>query len=98
MDWKAWYREEVRSDSGRAAVREALARHPHGDPAVRSALRRGGAVSFPHTTLRGSADPLARVATSIREEGFRRVVALGVLHGSTLPEPEREAARALHRG
>jgi hypothetical protein len=98
MDWKRWYRGEIESDAGREAVTSALARWPDGDPAVRRALRGRGAASFPHTTLRGSAEPLARVATSIVAEQFRRVLALGVLHGSTAPEPWRSRFAAAAEG
>jgi hypothetical protein len=98
MDWKPWYRAEAESNAGRAWIAAAIARWPDGDPDVRTALRSGGAVSFPHTTLRDSADPLARVATSIVAERSSRVVALGVLHGSTAPEPERALFTAAERG
>ena len=98
MDWKPWYRAEAESDAGRDAIRQAVEAHPGGDDEVRRALRRGGAASFPHTTLWASAVPLARVATSIVAEGFEDVVALGVLHGSSLPEPERGLLPAAARG
>src|SRR5262245_54371440 len=74
--WNRWYLYEADSDTGRDAVAAAVARWPDGDADLRRALRAGGAASFPHTTLAGSAEPLARVATSIVEERFRRVVAL----------------------
>ena len=98
MDWKSWYRTEVESARGRALIASAIDRFPAGDPTLRHALKSGGAASFPHTTLVDSAEPLARVATSILAERFDRVVALGVLHGSTLPEPERSLAPAAARG
>ena len=98
MDWKPWYRAEAESDRGRAAVESAVTAHRDGDADVRRALSRGGAVSFPHTTLSDSADPLACVATSVLAEGFERVLALGVLHGSSLPEPQRVLLPAAARG
>lgn len=89
MDWKVWYRVEAESEAGRTAVEAAVAQWSGGDPGIGATLARGGVASFPHTTLRDSAMPLARVATSVVEGGFDRVVALGVLHSSSLPEPER---------
>jgi len=100
IPWKAWYAAEAASEQGRAAVLDALrtARDPGATAPLRAALERGGIVSFPHTTLRGSATPLARTASAILDGGFARVVALGVLHGSSLPEPERTLARAAASG
>jgi hypothetical protein len=89
VDWKRFYRDELASPAGRSAVRDALTRHADGDAHVKSVLASGGIVSFPHTTLRDSADPIARVVQSILALGAPRVMALGVLHGGTLPEPWR---------
>lgn len=98
VDWKRFYRDEAGSPAGRAAIDGALARHAAGDDRVAGALRRGGIVSFPHTTLRDSADPIARVAQSVLAAGPARVVALGVLHTGTLPEPWRTRAAQFHHG
>jgi len=98
VDWKRFYADELSSDAGRAAIGAALTRRREGDDAVVTALREGGIVSFPHTTLTGSAEPLARVAASVLAAGARRVVALGVLHGGTLPEPWRSDVAELARG
>jgi hypothetical protein len=98
MDWKAFYRAELASQAGRAAVEDAVARHPRGDDALTAVLRGRGVVSFPHTTIVDSADPLARVAQSVLATGVARVVALGVLHGGTLPEPHRADVAEFARG
>lgn len=98
MDWKAFYAAEAESAAGRDAVSAAVADHATGDADLVRTLRDGGVVSFPHTRLRDSADPLARVAAAVVAGGFERVVALGVLHGGTLPEPERALAAELGRG
>jgi hypothetical protein len=98
MDWKAFYRDELASEAGRAAIGRALVRHAGGDEALTSALRGGGIVSFPHTTLADSAEPIARAAQSVISAGAARVVALGVLHGGTLPEPHRNDLAELSRG
>lgn len=89
MDWKRFYADELASDAGRRLVEDAVARHAGGDAAVLRTFAARGVVSFPHLQLRDSADPIARVATSIVASGAKRVVALGVLHGGTLPEPFR---------
>jgi len=98
VDWKRFYADELSSDAGRAAIAAALARRRAGDDAVVAALGEGGIVSFPHTTLTDSADPLARVAASVLLTHAPRVVALGVLHGGTLPEPWRADLAELARG
>lgn len=95
MDWKRYYAEELASPRGRAAALGALARHGRGDTHVQAVLQAGGVVSFPHVSIHDAADALARVAQSILTMGAARVVALGVLHGGTLPVAWREAHLAL---
>jgi hypothetical protein len=98
VDWKDFYRDELAAPAGRAAVDSAIARHAAGDAEVIDALRSRGVVSFPHVTLRDSADPIAHVVQSILAVGARRVVALGVLHGGTLQVPLRGDLAEFHRG
>jgi hypothetical protein len=98
MDWKRFYAAEIAGAPGRAALLAAVARHAAGDAAVMSALQAGGAVSFPHVSVHDSADPLARVAQSVLALGAPRVLALGVLHGGTLPAPFQAAQQALRDG
>lgn len=95
IDWKRHYRDEIDSAWGRSAVREAFARSPMGDSSLIRILLDGGIVSFPHTTLRDSAEPTARVAASIFAGAFDRVVAIGVLHLGRLAEPDRSLAAEL---
>jgi hypothetical protein len=76
----------------------ALARRASGDAEVAEVFRGGGVASFPHVTVHDSADPIARVVQSVFVVGARRVVALGVLHGGTLPEPHRADLAEFHRG
>ncbi len=90
MDWKAYYRGELESDEGRRLVGDALAQHRGGDARVLGAFGAEGVVSFPHTRLRGSAEPIARVVQSLLAFRPDRVIALGVLHGSTAPAWARE--------
>lgn len=89
MDWKAFYRGELESPEGRALVLETVRRHRHGEPALADLLRAGGVLSFPHTTLGASVEPVARVVAAIDAAGAERVLALGVLHGGTLPKQYR---------
>jgi len=87
MDWKRFYAAELTDPRGRAELAAALTRHRGGDARLGAALRAGAIVSFPHVTVRDSADFIATVVASILAAGAKRVVALGVLHGSALPAP-----------
>lgn len=98
MDWKRFYAAEIAGAPGRAALLAAVARHAAGDAVVMSALQAGGAVSFPHVSVHDSADALARVAHAVLALGAPRVLALGVLHGGTLPAPFQAAHQALRSG
>jgi hypothetical protein len=96
VDWKAFYRNELHGTAGRAALEAATARREGGDAGagahVAATLRGRGVVSFPHTTLHGSAGMLAMVAHALLDLGVSRVVALGVLHAGVMPA----AFAALH--
>ena len=85
MDWKRFYAAELADPRGRAAMTAALARHRGGDARLSAALRAGAIVSFPHVTIRDSADSIASVVEAILALRAKRVVALGVLHASVLP-------------
>lgn len=89
MDWKAYYRGELESPEGRALALEAVRRHGPGESALVETLRAGGVLSFPHTALADSAEPIARVVAAAYATGAERVLALGVLHGGTLPKQFR---------
>lgn len=96
MDWKRFYGEQLARPDGRKAALDAVEHHAGGDPVIQQALLAGGCATFPHVTLRDSAAPIARVVQSILECGKPRVMALGVLHGGTLPMHHREAWAALN--
>jgi len=94
MDWKAYYRSEreTREASGKIDrwIRSA-AREPNAE--LIDAIRRGGIVSFPHTTL-DTAGPLdAHVVAALHAAGVRRIVCLGVLHRGCLPADAQRAFR-----
>jgi predicted class III extradiol MEMO1 family dioxygenase len=54
--------------------------------------------SFPHTALDYSGPLQARVVSWLYEQGFKRVIALGVVHGALIPDyrvaMDKDAARA----
>ena len=95
MDWKRFYADELADPHGGDAVAAALARHRGGDSRLVAALRDGAIVSFPHVTIRDSADAIATVVETLVASQAKRVVALGVLHGSVLPAPFDEWHRNL---
>lgn len=87
MDWKRFYAAELADPRGQETVAAALARRRGGEPRLGAALRAGAIVSFPHVTVRDSGDLIATVVESLLAAQAKRVVALGVLHGSVLPAP-----------
>jgi len=95
MDWKRFYATELADARGRDAVAAALASARGGDLRLVAALRAGAIASFPHVTIRDSADLIATVVESLLATRARRVVALGVLHGSVLPAPFNECFSSL---
>lgn len=98
MNWKRFYADELLKPAGREAALNALERHAGGDPVIQAALLSGGLASFPHVSIHDSADSIARVVQSIIDSGKRHVVALGVLHGGSLPATCRDAWSSLNSG
>ncbi len=88
MDWKSFYKDELSSPEGCAHAARCFA-DVYDDPEVDAALRGGAVLSFPHTSIFYAGVPLARVISGLYRNGFERVIALGVLHGGTLPEDAR---------
>jgi len=82
MDWKPYYRGEIESMSGRETVETLLRGAVPG--AIDELLIGEAIVSFPHTALRYAGPLQARVVRMIYRLGIERVIALGVLHGSSV--------------
>ena len=86
MDWKLYYRAERERPQSRELINSYFAAAAT-DSAVDRAITNGAILSFPHTAL-GYAGPLqARVIAGLYRIGVPRIIALGVLHTSALPEP-----------
>jgi hypothetical protein len=98
MDWKRFYADQINSPAGRAALLAAVQRHAGGDAVIEAALAAGGIASFPHVSILDSAGPLARIAQAVLALAPAQVLALGVLHGGTLPPAYQAAQAALHGG
>ena len=84
MDWKTYYRNELRDPSWKARLDEWLEQGP--DPRIVDAFALDGVPSAPHTAVGYSGRWIARLVSSLYESGVRRVLALGVLHTSMLPQ------------
>lgn len=98
MDWKSYYRRELDQPTARRDVVTWL----RPDAQTRDVVAARGVLSFPHTALRYAGPLQARTAHALLDTpGIERVLALGVLHGSSL-EPYRRAldpaAPAARRG
>lgn len=97
MDWKAFYAAELGSADAERLLEELGADLPESDAGLDEALD-GGVVSVPHTTLRSSGAMIARAVETLYRRRVKRVVALGVLHGGTLPEPHRDRVLRYRNG
>jgi len=97
MDWKSYYGAELQSPAGQESIRRCFERYPRGDERIVRILQKGGAVSFPHTSIHYAGEAIARLVASLYRIGARRIVALGVLHGGTLPPRQRELYAELFR-
>jgi predicted class III extradiol MEMO1 family dioxygenase len=84
MDWKSYYDEELREAKTRDKIvhwlqtaDELAAASGRTDPLT--------VFSFPHAAVDASGPLQARVVAWLYRRGFRRVIALGVMHGSLTP-------------
>ena len=85
MDWKTFYRDELACPEGEEFLDRCFDRLPEDDEALDEVIRTGGILSFPHTSLRSSGEPISRVVAALYRTGTKRVIALGVLHCGSLP-------------
>ena len=84
MDWKSYYEKELH----KAGTREKIVHWLRS--ADKMALRSGAydrraVLSFPHTAVGYSGPLQARVISWLYRLGFKRIIALGVMHGSSIP-------------
>jgi predicted class III extradiol MEMO1 family dioxygenase len=101
MDWKTFYRDELLSPEGQEYIEHCFDRLPETDAPVENVIRRDGVLSFPHTSLTYSVEPISRVVAGLYRSGVKNVVALGVLHCNSLPaafsDPYQEYVRLADR-
>ena len=84
MDWKSYYDEELRE----AGIRDRITHWLRvADKMALSSSKndRRTVFSFPHTAIDYSGPLQARVVSWLVRSGFKRVIALGVMHGSLIP-------------
>ena len=84
MDWKSYYDEELRE----AGIRDRIMHWLRvADKMALSSSKndRRTVFSFPHTAIDYSGPLQARVVSWLVRSGFKRVIALGVMHGSLIP-------------
>ncbi len=86
--WKAYYAEERerRRDELEARVRSDWEMK---DDEVAAVLRKGGALSFPHTYIDSSFSPILRTVRAVHRSGKDKVLALGVVHSFDY-DPDKE--------
>jgi len=89
MDWKSYYSDELKSPASQEFMHRCFARYPQGDRKIAQILEGGGVISFPHTSIYYAGDDIARAVATLYQIGVERIIALGVLHGGTLPERYR---------
>lgn len=84
MDWKAYYGGELRDVETRDKIKQWLLA---ADVAAAAAAMTDPRTvfSFPHTFAAASGPLQARVVAWLYRCGFKRVIALGVMHGSLMP-------------
>ena len=89
MEWKAYYDNELRQPGRRELLSQWLQKAA-ADASFGSGLSQRTVLSFPHTAMEYSGPLQARVVSWLYQRGFKRVIALGVVHGS-LSSPYRVA-------
>ncbi len=90
MDWRKKTRQKLQSPSVAEKLLTWLDCFPNGDQQLIDVISNGGIISFPHTELDYSGEMTMRVVTSLYSWGAQRVIALGVIHQGTLPEPYKD--------
>lgn len=79
LSWKGFYKHERNLEA--AYIDERIASLIDAeDPEVQEIIDRGGILSFPHTILEGSLDPIIRTVKALMNSDKEKVIAIAVLH------------------
>ena len=92
MDWKTHYRNEMLKPATKTYL-ERLFVASKEDENIDALVKRGAVLSFPHTAAHYIGPLQARVISALYRSRIKRVIALGVLHTSTLPASYDELYR-----
>jgi len=92
MDWKTYYRDEMLQPETKAYL-EGMFAASHETEEADIFIQRGAILSFPHTAACYIGPLQTRVVSALYRCRIKRVIALGVLHTSTLPAPYDELYR-----
>lgn len=84
MEWRPYYDAELRQPGTRDKIVDWL-RVAGEDDALPTMIGNGTVFSFPHTGIDDSGPIQARVVAALYRAGIKRVIALGVMHGSLIP-------------
>ncbi len=84
MEWKPYYDAELRRSGTRDKLVEWL-RIADEDGVLSAMIGSRGVLSFPHTAVDYSGPIQARVVARLYRSNIKRVIALGVMHGSLVP-------------
>jgi len=85
MEWKPYYDAELRRPGTRDKIADWLQVADEGD-SLSAMIENQTVFSFPHTAVEYSGILQARVVSWLYRKGFKRVIALGVTHGSLISE------------
>lgn len=96
FSWKEFYKNERRVNAGRIAERISYLLKKN-DPEVLDVVNGGGVLSFPHTVLDGSLDPVIRISKALCDSNKDKVMAMAVVHyGNHGPTDEFSLDTFLH--
>ena len=96
LSWKGFYKNE-RSLQAQLIEDRLTFLMNNDDPEVLNVVERGGILSFPHTMLSGTLDPVIRTAKALLDSGKDHVIALAVLHyGNHGPSDEFSLDTFIH--
>lgn len=89
LTWKEFYRRErdERYNDILNLMRDSL---DSSDPEVDEIIEKGGVLSFPHTYIDTSIEPVVRTVSAIHRAKRSKVIALGVMHSISENDPEKE--------